>query len=126
MFEHFNFLNEFFKDAYLTKYFNTSTNNNRFEFDDLTTNELPVGDLRVTTGEDQNGTWEKKEWISTDGNSKMSFYTYTSTGTKVNEDKNLIKNKITEAVKNEDYETAAKLKKQLESLTTPKEKTSKK
>lgn len=126
MFEHFNFLNEFFKDAYLTKYFNTSTNNNRFEFDDLTTNELPVGDLRVTTGEDQNGTWEKKEWISTDGNSKMSFYTYTSTGTKVNEDKNLLKNKITEAVKNEDYETAAKLKKQLESLTTPKEKTSKK
>jgi len=126
MFEHFNFLNEFFKDAYLTKYFNTSTNNNRFEFDDLTTSELPVGDLRVTTGEDQNGTWEKKEWISSDGNSKMSFYTYTSTGTKVNEDKNLIKNKITEAVKNEDYETATKLKKQLESLTTPKEKTSKK
>jgi hypothetical protein len=126
MFEHFNFLNEFLKDAYLTKYFNTSTNENRFEFDDLTTNELPVGDLRVTTGEDQNGTWEKKEWISTDGNSKMSFYTYTSTGTKVNEDKNLIKNKITEAVKNEDYETAAKLKKQLEGLTTPKEKTSKK
>ena len=112
MFEHFNFLNEFLKDAYLTKYFNTSTIENRFEFDDLTTNELPVGDLRVTTGEDQNGTWEKKEWISTDGNSKMSFYTYTSTGTKVNEDKNLIKNKITEAVKNEDYETAVKLKKQ--------------
>ena len=52
----------------------------------------------------------------------MSSYTYIGKESKSFNDKKLLKEKIKKAVNSEDYETAAKLKKELESLDSKPEK----
>ena len=121
MFERFNFFNDFFGDDYFNKYFN-SYRKNRLSFDDLNSDELPTGDVKITTGENENGTWEKKEWISPDGFTKMSSYVYTNKSSKLINDKKMLKDQIKKAVKEEDYETAAKLKKELDSFDSKEKK----
>jgi hypothetical protein len=114
MFKNFNFFNEFFGSEY-NRYF-TPYNRLKFSFDETSEDETPTGDIKITTGENENGSWEKKEWISPDGFTKMSSYIYTGKESKSFSDKKLLKDKIKKAVKDEDYETAAKLKKELEKL----------
>jgi hypothetical protein len=111
MFGNFNFFDSFFNND-----FNSNLRNLRFNFDETNSNETPTGDVKITTGEDEKGTWEKKEWISPDGSTKMSSYVYKVKETKTAIDKKSIKALIKKAVKDEDYETAAKLKKELDSL----------
>jgi hypothetical protein len=120
MFKNFNFFNEFFGSEY-NKYF-TPYNRLKFSFDETNEDESPNGDIKITTGENENGSWEKKEWISLDGFTKMSSYTYIGKESKSFNDKKLLKEKIKKAVNSEDYETAAKLKKELESLDSKPEK----
>lgn len=116
MFENFNFFNDFLGDEYFNRYFNPSLKRIRFTFDEPNPNEIPTGDVKITTGENESGTWEKREWISPDGSSKMSTYVYTNKNSKSINDKKLLKDKIKKAVSEEDYETAAKLKKELENF----------
>jgi hypothetical protein len=120
MFKNFNFFNDFFGSDF-ERYF-TPYNRLKFNFDEINENETPTGDIKITTGENENGTWEKKEWISPDGFTKMSSYTYLGKESKTFTDKKLLKSKIKDAVKNEDYETAAKLKKELDTLDSKTEK----
>lgn len=75
------------------------------------------GKLEITTGENENGSWEKKEWTSNDGSLKMSSYVMTSSNFgKPKTNKESLKRELRSAVENEDYELAAKIKKQLDSL----------
>lgn len=120
MFGNFNFFDEFFNSDF-EKYFKRS----RFTFDDTNENNSPTGDVKITTGENETGSWEKKEWISSDGFTKMSSYVYVSKESKSISDKKTLKERIKRAVKDEDYETAAKLKKELESLDSKSENESK-
>lgn len=73
------------------------------------------GRLEVTTGEDENGSWERREWVSTDGKTKMTSYVMNSSN-KNEISRESIKKELKLAVENEDYELAAKLKKQLDSI----------
>lgn len=75
------------------------------------------GRLEITTGENENGTWEKKEWTSNDGAMKMSTYVMTSNnfGKPVSSREDL-KKQLRSAIESEDYELAAKLKKQIDSI----------
>lgn len=75
------------------------------------------GKLEITTGENENGKWERKEWTSNDGLTRMSSYTLTSSnfGKSITNQEDL-KKQLKEAVGNEDYELAAKLKKQIDGL----------
>ena len=114
MFRNFNFFDDFFNNDF-EKYF-TPFNRMKFKFDEVKDNEVPTGDIKVTTGENEIGSWEKREWISPDGFTKMSSYVYTGKETKSLTDKKMLKEKIKKAVKEEDYETAAKLKKEMENL----------
>lgn len=118
MFRSFNFFDDFFGNDF-EKYF-THFDRMKFKFDDE--KDPTTGDIKITTGENEIGSWEKKEWISPDGFTKMSSYTYVGKGNKSVTDKKLLKEKIKKAVKEEDYETAAKLKKELESLESKTEK----
>jgi hypothetical protein len=111
MFGNFNFFDSLFNHD-----FSSNFKKLRFEFDGSNPEETPMGDVKITTGENDHGTWEKKEWISQDGSTKMSSYTYTSKESKNSIDKENIKSLIKKAVNDEDYETAAKLKKELDSL----------
>lgn len=120
MFGNFNLFDDFFGNDF-EKYFNKNSKKNKFTFD--SESEVPSGDVKITTGENENASWEKKEWISPDGFTKMSSYVYVSKPSVSQElDKKLLKEKIKKAVKEEDYETAAKLKKELESLDSKSEK----
>lgn len=92
--------------------------NDNFNFPDFEKHSLENdGKIEITTGENENGTWERKEWISNDGTSKMSTYTMTSNNFgKKSVDKEILRKELKSAVENEDYELAAKLKKQIDSL----------
>ena len=73
------------------------------------------GTLEVTTGENENVTWEKKEWVSADGKSKMTSYVMkNSPKTEPNEEN--LRKQLKSALDVEDYELAAKIKKQIDSL----------
>lgn len=122
MFGNFNFFDDFLNNDFENPFFK-NLKRARFTFDD--SSDLPTGDVKITTGENETGTWEKKEWISSDGFTKMSSYVYTSKESKSVTDKKTLKEKIKKAVKDEDYETAAKLKKELESLDSKSENESK-
>ena len=91
---------------------------NNFNFPEFEKNTLEnEGKVEITTGENEKGTWERKEWISNDGTTKMSTYTMTSSNFgKKTLDKEILRKELKSAVDNEDYELAAKLKKQIESL----------
>lgn len=122
MFGNFNFFNDFLNNDFENPFFK-NLKMTKFTFDNPS--EVPTGDVKITTGEDENGSWEKKEWISSDGFTKMSSYTYTSKDSKSVTDKKTLKESIKRAVKEEDYETAAKLKKELDSLDSKSENESK-
>ena len=110
MFE--DYFNNFFNDNFFNRSFK------RIKISDEVPNldEVPSGDVKITTGENENGSCEKKEWTSSDGFTKMTSYKYSSKSLKGDVDKKLLKQRIKDAVKIEDYETAAKLKKELEGL----------
>lgn len=73
------------------------------------------GTLEVTTGEDERGSWERREWVSADGKSKMTSYVMKSSNkNEINKDN--LKKELKIAVENEDYELASKIKKQIDSL----------
>lgn len=75
------------------------------------------GKVEITTGEDESGVWERREWISNDGTSKVTSYTMTSNNFgKKTIDKENLKNQLKKAVDAEDYMLAAKLKKELDSM----------
>lgn len=118
MFRNFNFLADYFGTEFEKYFFNTNTRKVGFKFDETDETELPTGDVKITTGENENGTWEKKEWISSDGSTKMSSYSFTSKESKSTSDVKLLREKIKTAVNAEDYETAARLKKEVETLTS--------
>lgn len=109
MFE--DYFNNFFSNEFFNYNFKRIKVNEQISED-----EVPSGDVTITTGENENGSWEKKEWTSSDGFTKMTSYKYSSKSLKGDVDKKLLKQKIKESVKIEDYETAAKLKKELEEL----------
>lgn len=73
------------------------------------------GTIEITTGEDENGTWERREWTSADGKAKMTSYVMKSFNKK-DVDMEDLKQQLKTAVNNEDYELAAKIKKQIDSL----------
>lgn len=118
MFGSFNFFDDFLNNNFENPFLK-NLKRVKFTFDNPS--ETPIGDVKITTGENETGTWEKKEWISSDGFTKMSSYLYTSKESKSVTDKKTLKESIKKAVKEEDYETAAKLKKELESLDSKSE-----
>lgn len=93
-------------------------NKNDFEFIDFNRHTSEnEGKIEITTGESEEGTWEKKEWVSNDGTTKMTSYVMTSNNFgKKTVDKESLKKELKSAVENEDYELAAKIKKQIDSL----------
>ena len=109
MFE--DYFNNFFSNEFFNYNFKRIKINEQIPED-----EVPSGDVKITTGQNENGSWEKREWTSYDGFTKMTSYKYSSKSLKGDVDKKLLKRRIKDAVKIEDYETAAKLKKELEEL----------
>lgn len=93
-------------------------NKSDFEMFDFTKHTSEnEGKIEITTGEDESGTWERKEWVSNDGTSKITSYVMTSNSFgKKSIDKDDLKRQLKSAVDSEDYELAAKLKKQIDSL----------
>lgn len=79
------------------------------------------GKLTITNGEDETGSWERKEWMSDNGQSRVTSYIKTSSN--FGKGKNLpteaeLKDQIRVALEEENYEEAAKLKKQLPQSTS--------
>ncbi len=80
------------------------------------------GKLEITTGSDENGSWEKQLWTSDDGSHTISSFVRTSNGfnPQSKESKKMkisdLKKQLKAAVDSEDYRTATKLKEELDSL----------
>jgi len=89
-------------------------------FEDFTNRK--DGKVEITNGEDENGTWEEKVWTSDDGTSKVRNFVRTSSNFGKLSEKNKtlkesdLKKQLKAAVDGEDYEKAAKIKKELNSL----------
>lgn len=102
---------------YFESMFDSYDNNT---FDDFTNRKN--GKVEITTGEDENGTWEEKVWTSEDGSTKIKNFVRTSNGFGKPTEKNKslkesdLKKQLKAAVDGEDYEKAAKIKKELNSL----------
>lgn len=102
-------------------YFNFNNNNlfnvekyDYFDFDEFTAEN--DGTTQITTGEDEKGTWERREWTSSDGMSKMTSYVSTSKNLPKKIDVENLKLQLKSAVEKEDYLLADKLKKEIDSV----------
>lgn len=109
---YFDLLSDYFFNQFNLDSFKDESSN-FIDFNDHTSKN--EGTLEVTTGEDERGVWERREWVSADGKSKMTSYVMKSFN-KIENDKDDLKKQLKSAVENEDYELAAKIKKQIDSL----------
>jgi excinuclease UvrABC helicase subunit UvrB len=82
------------------------------------------GKKNVESGDDENGTWTKETFTSDDGSYQItSIYRYNGNTTKKDSTEvGELKHKLETAVENQDYETAAKLRDQIKSIESNKEK----
>jgi len=94
-------------------------------FNSYNLNPLMVkGKKNVESGDDENGTWTKETFTSDDGTYQItSIYRYN--GNKPKEKSNeisVLEHELKNAVEKQDYETAAKLRDQIKTLESNKEK----
>ena len=82
------------------------------------------GKKNVESGDDENGTWTKETFTSDDGSYQItSIYRYNGNITKKDSTEvSELKQQLESAVEKQDYETAAKLRDQIKSIESNKEK----
>ena len=82
------------------------------------------GKKNVESGDDENGTWTKETFTSDDGSYQItSIYRYNGNTTKKDSTEvSELKQQLESAVEKQDYETAAKLRDQIKSIESNKEK----
>lgn len=93
-------------------------------FSDFNSPLMVRGKKNVESGDDDNGTWMKETFTSDDGSYQVtSLYRYNSGKTnKESTEISKLKTKLETAVEKQDYETAAKLRDEIKSIESNKEK----
>lgn len=93
-------------------------------FSDFNSPLMVRGKKNVESGDDDNGTWMKETFTSDDGSYQVtSIYRYNSGNTnKESTEISKLKTQLESAVEKQDYETAAKLRDQIKSIESNKEK----
>lgn len=109
---YFDLLSDYFFNRFNMDSFDIEPN--KIDFKDYTSNN--EGTLEVTTGENEHGLWERREWTSADGKSRMTSYVMKSIKNNDEITKEDLKKELKLAVEKEDYELASKIKKRLDSL----------
>lgn len=93
-------------------------------FSDFNTPLMVRGKKNVESGDDENGTWTKETFTSDDGSYQItSIYRYNGNTTKKDSTEvSGLKHELENAIEKQDYETAAKLRDQIKSIESNKEK----
>jgi excinuclease UvrABC helicase subunit UvrB len=94
-------------------------------FNSYNFNPLMVkGKKNVESGDDENGTWTKETFTSDDGTYQItSIYRYNENKLKEKSNEiSVLENELKNAVEKQDYENAAKLRDQIKTIETNKEK----
>lgn len=95
------------------------------DFNSFSSPRMVKGKKNVESGDDENGTWTKETFISDDGTYQVtSIYRYNGEPNKTDKSGKSydLKRQLDVAVENQDYETAAKLRDQIKSIESNKEK----
>ena len=93
-------------------------------FSDFNSPLMVRGKKNVESGDDENGTWTKETFTSDDGSYQItSIYRYNGNITKKDSTEvSELKHELENAIEKQDYETAAKLRDQIKSIESNKEK----
>jgi excinuclease UvrABC helicase subunit UvrB len=94
------------------------------DFNSFNTPLMVRGKKNVESGDDENGIWTKETFTSDDGTYQItSIYRYNGNVTKTDSTEvSELKHELENAIEKQDYETAAKLRDQIKSIESNKEK----